>query len=108
VIFFDFANFIAQALLVAIFWDLGKGEPANAATTTRETYSQKSTSEKLSLNSESHRDVDVVEFDEEAEIHARIWNRFQYDRREEDIMRHEQNFLIKSEEIVRWTSQTSH
>jgi hypothetical protein len=52
--------------------------------------------------------LDVVEFDEEAEIHARIWNRFQYDRREEDIMRHEQNFLIKSEEIVRWTSQTSH
>jgi hypothetical protein len=31
-IFFCFANFVAQALLVAIFWDLGKGKPTIATT----------------------------------------------------------------------------
>lgn len=47
ILFFDVANFVAQALLVAIFWDLGKNKP----TTTRDTDSQRADSETPSINS---------------------------------------------------------
>jgi hypothetical protein len=55
-------DFISQLLLIAIFWDLGKPENIR-----RES----------EISSTMFAAVEVDEFDDEAELQARIWNRFQ-------------------------------
>jgi hypothetical protein len=54
-VFFIFANFMAQLLLVVIFWDLGRKELAVD-------------------DDDSAVNLVTGEFDEEAELQARIWN----------------------------------
>lgn len=56
-LFFNYlGSFISQTLLCIIFWDLGKVQVTD--------------------HSQSHDSIQVAEFDEEAEVQARIWNQF--------------------------------
>jgi hypothetical protein len=54
-------DFVSQLLLIFIFWDLGKPEETRIE----------------SLSSSRFSSVMIDEFDDEAELQARIWNRFQ-------------------------------
>lgn len=58
-------------LLVAIFWDLGKKRTSEALENLEEEGSDRNST------------VEVEDFDEEAELQARIWNKFQREQRNE-------------------------
>lgn len=55
-------DFISQFLLIGIFWDLGRPE-----NTRQETWN----------SATSFSSIKIDEFDDDAELQARIWNRFQ-------------------------------
>ena len=58
-IFWAVASFLSQGFLCAIFWDLGRKRHVEAR-----------------LQNESYPEIEVLDFDEHAELQARIWNQF--------------------------------
>lgn len=60
-------DFVSQMLLIGIFWDLAKADDVRGDTQTSTT---------------RFSSIQIDEFDDEAELQARIWNRFQREERE--------------------------
>jgi uncharacterized alpha/beta hydrolase family protein len=60
-IFWVVTSFVAQLFLCAIFWQLG-------------TVKQEKKTEQSEQSDEAYPEIEVVDFDENAELQARIWN----------------------------------
>jgi hypothetical protein len=79
-------------LLIAIFWDLSKPEQII----------RKTESDLHSLNSH----ITTTDFDEDAEVQARIWNAFQL-QRGPDGEHENQAFLVRSDLIIKHSGKVS-